>query len=263
MKKILFIFLLFQFLFSNLYSKDYVPQKNFIVICNGDLKIGLAQSFSKKFTDEYKFILNTSQYNKEMNKTLSDKTGKKYRNYLLNNPIANIQLINSTSPAKRTLNLHQDHIVNRSLSLDDPDHKLINDNVKLYKLLYPNAFKKIYYAELDYRNNILDFRYKYLEYDMKTGIPYLQENISSISLNTGLYISNLTHKHTEGKLKGTTFKFRYEGVCDVNSVNFFIANLKKESEGSFSYNYLFFLLIIIGITIFVYKQGPKKKRKIK
>ena len=93
--------------------------------------------------------------------------------------------------------------------------------------------------------------------------PEIQTNMTKISLITGAYTSNISLEHTEGRFKNEKLTYNFLGTCNVNSLISSLEDLKRESKGSFSYNYLFFLLIIIGITIFVYKQGPKKKRKTK
>ena len=246
MKKILIFFLL-----SNLFVSFSIAleREELTIICNGKVSYGT----TKNFIDEYKVRLNTIENNSKYNKFSKNN----YKDYYLKNPIQNIELIHSNVPAMRMI------VVTQDLLRTDKNQNvyLKNMNEALLNIMYPKVIKKIYYAKLNFDDNILKFRYKFLF--VNKGNSTIQENISSISFNTGSYKSNLTLKDTDGRFKDREFTYNYSGFCKVDNIILYLNNLQTDSKGSFSYNYLFFLLIIIGITIFVYKQGPKKKRKTK
>ena len=225
-----------------------------IVICNGELDLG---SPNKKFVDEYKISINTLKLNENTNKIPKND----FIDYYKNNPIRNIELINSNFPAQRMINVTQE-LLKKEGGKYNGKLKPKNINNAIYEILYPVTIKKLFYSRLNFTNNIISFKYKFIHLDNQ-GSSQVQENISTISLNTGAYRSDLTLSDTEGKYKNKKVFFRYTGFCNVDPIISYLNYLKSESKGSFSYNYLFFLLIIIGITIFVYKQGPKKKRKTK
>ncbi len=235
-------------------------KKEVIIVCSGKFKAwsGTTTLDEEKFVDEYKIKINGSKVNSEYNK----KKNNSYKDYFLHKPIHRIQLINSTKPSRRDVDLFQNFLVPKIPGNMNSNLKPNNPNPKLFKLFNPRI-KKIDYAKLDFKDNIITFSYKYTEKNERSNQEEVQENYTTISLNTGSYISNLSHKPLFGEFKGYDFKFRYTGFCNVENLNRALLRFNEESKGSFSYNYIFFLLIIIGITFFVYKQGPKRKKKTK
>ena len=256
MKKILVIVAISLF-FSNLvYSnnKDKLREEVFLV-CTGETSSHRRSFNPVKFVDEYKVTLNTLKQN-ELTNSLRNNN---YIDYYKKNPIRNVELINSNRPTHRIVLVSQDLLKFEGGNVNGKLRPK-NMNKEFYKVLYPKGIGKVYYSELWFESNILNFKYKFIH---NTSPPEIQTNMTKISLITGAYTSNISLEHTEGRFKNEKLTYNFLGTCNVNSLISSLEDLKRESKGSFSYNYLFFLLIIIGITIFVYKQGSKKKRKTK
>ena len=258
MKKIFIVIFISFFFFNLVHSKENIKLKEKIVmICTGDLtgKNRITSLEPKKFVDEYSVTLNTLKNNEETNKIPKNN----FIDYYKDNPVRTVELINSNYPTERIVLVSQD-LLKREGGNVNGKLRPKNMNPEFYKLLYPTGIGKVYYSELWFENNIINLRYKFIH---NLSPPQIQSNNISISLNTGSYRSNVMAQITEGRFKNEKFHYNFNGFCNVDNIVSYLNNLKTDSKGSFSYNYLFFLLIIIGITIFVYKQGPKKKRKTK